>query len=780
MTYRLSITRIAFVFVLGTALCGGAWGQPATNTPTIGYLYPAGAQAGTVARITVGGQRLRGPKRAFVSGKGVRATVVDFYPPVRNIQKEQRDELIARMTAVRDVRLAELRGESPASAVEPAAVPATDGSATIRPVRHPLLEDLENKSLRELAHIRSMLFFPREKQQLNSQIAESVVIEVTIDPDASPGPRELRLETSGGLTNPMVFEVGQFRELGELEPNDPGSDSPLPDPPPLKTPFVMNGQIMPGDVDRFAFRAKTGQSLVVEGNARSLIPYLADAVPGWFQPVVTVYDAHGREVAFGDDYRFNPDPVFLFVPPQDGVYDIEIRDSVYRGREDFVYRLSVSDRPFITSLFPLGASEDTPAQAVVVGWNLGREHVLLEASTAPGVHEIAVDRDGVVSNCVSYAVASLPECAEVEPNNSPVTALRMELPQIVNGTIGEGGDVDAYRFSGAAGETVVAEITARRLGSPLDSVLRLVDAEGTVVAWNDDYTEVESGLNTHHADSYLRAELPADGDYVVVVSDAQAHGDTTYGYQLRISNPQPDFSLRMTPSSLNVQAGRAVPFTVCAFRKDGFDGEIGVVLQDAPPGFTLSGDRIPAGCDRIRMTLTAPREVPAEPVELRFVGRAWIDEQAVSRPVVPADDMMQAFFYQHLVPAERLLALVLGGGGRQPSVELADQLPVQIPAGGAIPVHIRLSKAAVAPTIELALNDPPDGVTLDNVRVSPEGLEFELKADAATPVVKDNLIVEAFAQLPVRGKDGKPTKVLRRTAVGFLPAIPFEVVAAGG
>ena len=42
--------------------------------------------------------------------------------------------------------------------------------------------------------------------------------------------------------------------------------------------------------------------------ARELVPYLADAVPGWFQATLVLYDKKGKEVAYADDYRFNPDP----------------------------------------------------------------------------------------------------------------------------------------------------------------------------------------------------------------------------------------------------------------------------------------------------------------------------------------------------------------------------------------------------------------------------------------------------------------------------------------
>ena len=57
-------------------------------------------------------------------------------------------------------------------------------------------------------------------KQINRQIDESVVIEITIDPDAKPGSRELRIATKTGLTNPMVFQVGTVPEVRELEPNN--------------------------------------------------------------------------------------------------------------------------------------------------------------------------------------------------------------------------------------------------------------------------------------------------------------------------------------------------------------------------------------------------------------------------------------------------------------------------------------------------------------------------------------------------------------------------------
>ena len=94
--------------------------------------------------------------------------------------------------------------------------------------------------------------------------------------------------------------------------------------------------------------------------------------------------------------------------------------------------------------------------------------------------------------------------------------------------------------------------------------------------------------------------------YVVRVADAQGHGGEPYAYRLRLSAPRPDFTVFVTPASVNVAAGDTVPITVHAVRRDGFDGAIELSLRDAPRGIILSGARIPAGRNRITMTLGAP------------------------------------------------------------------------------------------------------------------------------------------------------------------------------
>ena len=160
-------------------------------------------------------------------------------------------------------------------------------------------------------------------------------------------------------------------------------------------------------------RARRGQKLTLTTQARSLVPYLADAVPGWFQAELALYDAKGGELAFVDDFRFDPDPVLLYEIPEDGVYELEIRDSIFRGRDDFVYRVSVGEQPFITDMFPLGGRAGYDTVAAINGWNLPVTQLPLKTDHgAKRIWKAALQNGQCLSNAVVYAVDKLEECVE--------------------------------------------------------------------------------------------------------------------------------------------------------------------------------------------------------------------------------------------------------------------------------------------------------------------------------------------------------------------------------
>jgi hypothetical protein len=610
-----------------------------TREPHVGYVYPAGGARGSTFDTVIGGQFLNGTSAVYCSGKGVEAVVVEYHRPMPQKRfNELRDEL------------KELQQRRAASRREPNSTnqwAATD-EARVKEIQTLILNNPPNRPG-------------------NPALAERVAVKVTIASDAEPGRREVRALTSNGLSNPLVFCVGEVTEYSwpaalptspELERlrkqfGAPAAARPAFAEMRVALPAVINGQILPGGVDRFRFSAQRGQELVVAARARTLIPYLADAVPGWFQATLALYDAKGNELEYEDDFQFRPDPVLHCVIPRDGEYVIEIKDAIYRGREDFVYRIEAGELPFVTSVFPLGGSLDATTTVSLAGWNLPVKQIDYRG-TAPGVHLMAGLPGQPLSSPSPFTVDARPERMEREPNNAPGAAESFVLPLAVNGRIDEPGDVDTFRIEGRAGEEIVAEVWARRLESPLDSVLTLMDASGGQLASNDDHEDKASGLNTHHADSYLRVILPRDGPCFMRLTDRQGHGGLEYGYRLRLGPPEPDFELRVVPSALNVRSGATVPITVYVLRKEGFTNEIKVTLEGAPAGFTLRGGVIPAGQDKAEMNLLAPAFARGELLNVSVQGRAMTQGKAVVRDAIPADDMMQAFIYRHLVPAQEL------------------------------------------------------------------------------------------------------------------------------
>lgn len=717
--------------------------------PRIGYVYPAGGQAGSTFTVTIGGQYLGGVKDVLISGGGVQVTKLESFQPLTFQQ--------ARSLAQ---KLQELTRKKNKSA----------------------------EDYKQIAEIRKRLM--TFNRNANPNIAETVTFQVSIAQNAVIGERELRVATDTALSNPRIFSIGQLPEVskkvaqftndGNFRSQRRGEQEAAPPSPEMTVtiPCVINGQILPSQADRYRFKARRGQRLVITTSARELTPYLPDAVPGWFQAVLTLYDARGNEVAYNDDFRFNPDPVLYYEIPQDGEYVLEIRDAIYRGREDFVYRITISETPFVTGIFPLGGIAGTETPIELRGWNLPVTTVTQDKNCRAGVFPVFVAKDGWISNRLPFVVDTMPHATEKEPNDDIAHAQAVSWPVIVNGRMDRPGDRDVFRIQARAGSELVVDVQARRLNSPLDSVVRITDASGKQLAANDDHEDKGAGLNTHHADSYLRLKLPANGDYYIHLTDTQRKGGPDYAYRLRISPPLYDFELRVVPSSINLRAGGTTALTVYALRKDGFNGDILLRLKNAPEGFKLSGGCIPAGQDHVPVTLTAPSVPTQAPLTIAIEGRARIGNQLIVREAVPAEDMMQAFAYRHLVPAKELKVMVASAGklaARKP-VPAVEIPPVKIPSGGTARVHVGMPVMSFFGKVQLELDEPPDGISIKDVSAGRDGTEIVLatEADKAKPGLRGNLIVSAYAPLP-KGAGKRQTQT--RIPLGTLPAIPFEVVS---
>ncbi|MEB3278815.1 MAG: pre-peptidase C-terminal domain-containing protein, partial [Lyngbya sp.] len=78
-------------------------------------------------------------------------------------------------------------------------------------------------------------------------------------------------------------------------------------------------------------------------------------------------------------------------------------------------------------------------------------------------------------------------------------------------------DVDFYKVQLSAGDTLRLDVDAEQIGSDLDPVLRLFDADGNSLAQSDDDGAPDEAF-VSEADSYLEYTAEADGTYYVGVS----------------------------------------------------------------------------------------------------------------------------------------------------------------------------------------------------------------------------------------------------------------------
>jgi hypothetical protein len=649
------------------AATSSAWAQ----NQYIGFAYPAGGQQGSTYPIRLGGQGLVHVSDVIVSGEGVSVRLIDYYRVMDNQEQsllgQQLNELRKPETTVDDVMATKMAWfEFPApigpeGEPKPSETTAKDGPA-------PSEKEIAKQNLIKRIEMR---FAEDERTPAVQSQTELVFAEVTVAPDAKPGRREIRVITKLGVSNALPFYVGQVPEVARkamktcqlpvlgkehlAQRQRPPEEEELR----VTVPCTMNGQIAAGEINRYRFPATKGQRLVISVRARQLVPYVADGVPGWFQAVLKLYDANGKELAYNDDYHCSPDPVIFYEVADDGEFVLTINEALFRGRESFVYRITIGELPFVTSIFPLGGRVGEPVTIEMNGWNLDKCTLAPPPKDAiPGHYLIAATDGKLVSNDVPFALDTLPECLDTEPNDEPSKAQPVTLPIIVNGRADLPGDWDVFAVDGKAGETIVAEVSARRLGSQFDSFIKVTGPDGKVIALNDDHYDAGSGMNTDHADSYLMVNLPTDGKYFIHVGDTRRLAGKEYAYRLRISQPQPDFALRVIPSRICIPSKASAAVTVFAIRKDGFTGPIELRFKDLPAVLESPGATLAANQEVVELAVKTSLAAMEKPVNVTLVGTAKIGDREVVHEAVPAEDKMQAFLWRHLLTAETLPVLV--------------------------------------------------------------------------------------------------------------------------
>jgi hypothetical protein len=450
----------------------------------------------------------------------------------------------------------------------------------------------------------------------NGKNAGEVSFRVTVPAETPPGVYGLRVATDQGISPLRIVLVDDLAVVAQT----PGNTTPA-NAQHVSVPAAVEGALDPLTNHFYKFHVEAGQRLSMEIFARRIGSAL--------DPTLRLFDAKGREIAYCDDLPgLSEDAAIDHTFAKAGDYVLAVEDNLNQGGGNYNYHLRIGDFPAAAVALPLGAtrgSELTFQFADKAGSRI--EPVLVHVPADPKLVALSVPAriaGGSTRGFATVLLSDRRETSEAEPNNERKTATRVEFGQNLNGRLQTPGDVDHFVFHAKSGQTASLTVFARRLGSPADVVLRLIQPDGNQLAY------VEGAAAN---EAVLTSSFPKDGDYILEVADLNHRGGPRYAYHIEFTPSDAGFALEASADSLNIPAGGTTLVKVTATRAR-FIGPIAIKAVDLPKGVIYAPTVIGPGQDSVVLTLHADSTAASSRVNpIRIIGTARVrnaDFQAVA------------------------------------------------------------------------------------------------------------------------------------------------------
>ncbi len=477
---------------------------------------------------------------------------------------------------------------------------------------------------------------------------------VTIAKDCPVGVHEARVMTRLGLSTSRAFNVGDLTEAVQT----PGKNDSLESAMQLDLNSICNAIMTSRKIDYYSFEAKEGQRVVVDCAAKGIDSKL--------NPVVIIANERGMDLVV--ERRGG---MLDFKVPQTGKYVIKVHGLTYDGGPHHFYRLAVK--------------AVQPDELV---------------KRLPSIQSVSA---------FSWPPAGLTDAnirPEAEPNNKHAEAQKITLPCDITGSFYPAADVDTFEFNAKKGEVWWVEVASERLGRPTDpsivvqqvtgtgadekrtDLVELKDIPSPVKVSSNGYSYDGPPYNAGSSDILGKMVIKQDGVHRLQIRDlfGGTRNDPKNIYRLVIRKAAPDFAIVGWALHMNLRngdrnalskpialrGGATMPFEVVVVRRDGFDGEIELFMDNLPEGVTASGVRIPKGKSRGIMLITAEENAPQGYSSANFYGKATIDGKEISHPCYLASMQWPVKNAWSEIPSPRLMADV------PVSVTESEQAPITI------------------------------------------------------------------------------------------------------
>ena len=473
-----------------------------------------------------------------------------------------------------------------------------------------------------------------------------------------------------GISNVRAFAVGDLPE--EKSTAGASQDKAME----LKLGTTLNGQASARNYSYFKVTLKKGQRILVECQAADIDSKMA--------PVLILKGANGLEL---ERNRFGKP--LDFTAPADGDYYPALHDFTYGGGAEHVYRLTVSQRPYIDFIIPPVGKPGSNVRYTVYGRNLpdGQDagmalggkplqkkdvtislpndpSALLKIASSTPVGPVAAGFDGTDYRLPSPAGASNPVrihfavsavIAETTANNNkPESAQKITVPCEYVGQFFPRRDRDWVTFDAQKGDTYWVEVVSERLGAPTNPFFRIQrvtkDDKGEekvsiVKEVQDNSVNIGgSTFNTSSVDPSFRFTAPEDGTYRILLYDLYSRGSADSIYRLSIHKEAPDFRLVAMPEGAIALAntavpmptgflrrGQVLPIKVMVFKRDNFNEPIELTIAGLPAHITSSKATIAAGQNSALIMLAAKADAPNWSGNITITGQSKIADKPVTR-----------------------------------------------------------------------------------------------------------------------------------------------------
>lgn len=653
--------------------------------------------------------------------------------------------------------------------------------------------------------------------------------------DLKRGAYEFSVANANGESGKLQLHVDDLPQidLDNLNPPKPAK--------PLRLPVsVWSTHEKPGDTDEIQFEAKAGQTVVFDLAARRL--------GSKAEAVLTLRDAAGKTLATNSGFDGGNEPLLVHTFTEEGRYTLHVSELVLGASADHFYRLSIGEFPYVVACQPLSVAAGAETEVKLIGYNLPSERTLKVKAPQNGEMNLPLDSDKFRSRRdFKLIVSGLRELVEIEPNDRPRDATQIDLPASINGRLwkpadsrshseeapdggGFSSDADLFRFAAKAGQTWIIETAAAQRGTPVDTKIEVLHADGSPVErlllqavrnsavtfrgidsnstdcrvenWEEmelnqylylqgevvklfrapqgpdsgflfyssngkrrDYFDTSATAHANDepcyivephppgaklganglpvfplyfandddgerrlgTDSKLQFTVPADGAYLIRVTDTRGYGGERFVYRLVVREPRPDFSVSLTGTNPSVNAGSGQAFSLNVDRIDGFDGEVKVEISHVPRGFHVASPLIvQAGHSDAKGTIHADLDAPppseADSTNVVVKATAVVNGQTVAKPVNNLGRIKLAEkpkLWVTLEPASgaagKGTAKATNSGSAEASSSPGQKIEITIAPGQAVPASLRIKRNGHDDLVTFTVENLPHGVIVDNI-----------------------------------------------------------------